>query len=120
MSPRTQTHPLDDPRMWRRLAACTHPDAGGDGDLFIWVGSVKDAVCGGELRIQPKAPPRSQEPRREPPTPGPGRVPFEDDTDFGELTAAALAMADQVPNIFGGVLELLQDCATVEEEPLLG
>ena len=33
VSPRTPTVPLDDPRMWRRLVARTHPDAGGDHEL---------------------------------------------------------------------------------------
>lgn len=44
MSPRTQTKPIDDPKMWRRLIALTHPDRGGDGDVFIWVREVEQKV----------------------------------------------------------------------------
>ncbi len=121
MSPRTQTRPLDDPKMWRGLVACTHPDAaGGDHDLFIWTRALEDAVCGGELRIESKTPPRLPEPRREPPPPGPDRVPVDDGSDFGDLTDRALAMAGQVPSTFGDVLMLLQDCQPAEEGALLG
>ncbi len=52
--PRTQTRALDDKRMWRRLLGRTHPDAGGDYELFIWTGTVKDAVWGGGLPVGPK------------------------------------------------------------------
>jgi hypothetical protein len=50
VSPRTQTHPLNDTRMWRRVVARTHPDTGRDHELFIWTGMVKDAVCGENRR----------------------------------------------------------------------
>jgi hypothetical protein len=51
VTPRIQTLPLDDQKMWRRLVARTHPDAGGDHELIIWTGTIKDAVCGGELQV---------------------------------------------------------------------
>lgn len=44
---RTVTQLPDNPKMWRRLVACAHPDAGGDHELFVWVTTVKEAVCGG-------------------------------------------------------------------------
>jgi hypothetical protein len=31
--------------MWRRLISRAHPDAGGDHELFIWTGAVRDVVC---------------------------------------------------------------------------
>lgn len=34
-----------DRRMWRRLLASLHPDAGGDPELFLFASSVKDQVC---------------------------------------------------------------------------
>ena len=42
---RTPTLPPDHPGMWRRLISRAHPDAGGDHELFIWTGAVRDVVC---------------------------------------------------------------------------
>ena len=44
MSPSTPTLPVTGPRRWRRLFARTHPDAGGDHELFIWTSSVHEHV----------------------------------------------------------------------------
>lgn len=121
--PRTQTKPPDDPKLWRRLIARTHPDAGGDGELFIWTTALKDLVCGGELRVEPKPPPRSPGPRREPPAPphDPDRIPFVPTVgDFSELTDLAVGVADEVAPVFADVLRLLADCYTAEDEPLRG
>ncbi|MCA1718964.1 MAG: hypothetical protein LC781_19760 [Actinobacteria bacterium] len=41
---RTLTKSPDDKVMWRRLIARTHPDAGGDHELFIWTGAVRDLL----------------------------------------------------------------------------
>jgi hypothetical protein len=102
--------------MWRRLVARTHPDAGGDHELFIWTGVVKDAVCGGQLQIAPKPEPRNNPSRRrEASTHRPThaddkpRIPYPADADFEELTRVALRLADD-NNAYGGVLSLLADC----------
>ncbi len=108
--PRTQTQPLDDPRMWRLLVARTHPDAGGSGELFIFAGALKDAVCGGELQVQAK-PPRWREASARRPTPGPSadakpRIPYPTGTNFAEGTRRAL----RVEGPYASVLALLADC----------
>jgi hypothetical protein len=107
--PRTRTLPLDDPRLWRRLVARTHPDAGGDHELFIWCGVVRNAVCGGELRVEPKPEP-SYHPsrRREPSTPADDkpRIPYPDGADFEEITR----QARRVDGPYAHVLSLLADC----------
>ncbi len=107
MSSRTTTKPPDDPKMWRRLMARTHPDAGGDHELFIWTSTVKDVVIGGELRIEPKPEPRRREADDKP------RVPFCADDDFEEITRTALQRgAYGLP--YGRVLSLLADCKPLE------
>jgi len=116
MSPRTPTLPLEDKTMWRRLLARTHPDAGGDHELFIWTGTVKGAVCGGELRVEPKPEP-SDHPsrRREPSTPADDkpRIPYPDGADFEAVTRNALQLAG-TDETYGGVLSLLVDCYPLE------
>jgi hypothetical protein len=46
MTPRTVTAAPTDRGMWRRLYRLVHPDAGGSDDLFIWVLSLYEHVCG--------------------------------------------------------------------------
>jgi hypothetical protein len=104
--PRTQTRPLDDKAMWRRLVARTHPDAGGDHELFIWTGTVKDAVCGGELRVEPKPTARTSQPPSPSPPDDKPRIPYPDGTDFEELTRQAL----RVGGPYAAVLSLLASC----------
>ncbi len=102
---RTPTLPPDHPGMWRRLVARTHPDAGGDHELFIWTGALRDVVCGREtfsFRNETSPPPRPDE--------EPARVPFDPSADFSELTRRALAMAEEVGGVHGALLELLSDC----------
>lgn len=116
MTPRTQTQPLDDPRMWRRLVALAHPDAGGGHELFVWTAAVKDAVCGGGLQLQAKPSPRWREASTRRPTPGPSagpsagdakpRIPYPTGTDFGESTRRALRVEGQ----YASVLSLLGNC----------
>jgi hypothetical protein len=120
MTPRTQSRPLDDPKMWRRLVARTHPDAGGDHELFIWTGTVKDAVCGGQLQVGPKPEPRDNPSRRgEGSTRGPThtddkpRVPWPPGTDFEESTHEALLMA-AMEQPYAQILLLLKDCRPLE------
>jgi hypothetical protein len=111
VSPRTVAPPLDDPRLWRRLVARTHPDAGGDHELFIWCGVVKAAVCGGELRVEAKPQPSDYPSRRRQPPPDAApddkpRIPYPVGTDFEQATRAAL----EVEGPYAGVLSLLVDC----------
>jgi hypothetical protein len=98
---RTPTRPPTDRVMWRRLVARAHPDAGGDHELFIWTGAVRDVVCSLE-RVSPRGetstPPRSDE--------APARVPFDPFADFAALTGRALSH----PGEFAPVLNLLRDC----------
>lgn len=104
---RTPTLPPDDPKMWRRLIARTHPDAGGDHELFIWTGAIKSIICDGQLHAGLR--PRSQQP---PPGDKP-RVPFDAGDDFEECTRTALKIgAAGMP--FGPVLSLLADCRPLE------
>ncbi len=111
MSPHTTTRPPDDPKMWRRLLARTHPDTGGDGELFIWTSSVKDVVCGGELQVESKPPPRAPDPR---PSDDKPRVPYSTGArTFEEITQEALFMA-AYEKPYGEVLALLADCRPLE------
>jgi hypothetical protein len=112
--PRTVAPPLDDPRLWRRLVARTHPDAGGDHELFIWCGVVRNAVCGGELRVEDKPQPgdnpsRRREPSTAPPDDKP-RIPYPTGLDFEESTRAAL----RVDGPYASVLSLLVDCRPLQ------
>ncbi len=116
MSPRTVAPPLDDPRLWRRLVARTHPDAGGDHELFIWCGVVRNAVCGGELRVQSKPEPSDHPARRRAgstsrPTHADDkpRIPYPTGADFNETTRQAL----RVDGPYASVLSLLADCYPV-------
>ncbi len=114
---RTTTRPPDDPKMWRRLVARTHPDAGGDHELFIWATVTRQVVCGGELG--------SEIPRREHQDRPPGgerrdteRVPFDPFADFASLTDRALSMADAVAEPYGFLLRQVADCHPAHEGPL--
>jgi len=109
---RTPTLPPDHSGMWRRLISRAHPDAGGDHELFIWTGAVRDVVCGLSLRgaANPAAADNPSR-RRETSTPdGHARVPFDIDLDFAALTGRALEYGGE----FAPVLNLLRDCWPVE------
>ncbi len=109
MSPRTQTLPLDEKTMWRKLLARTHPDAGGNHELFIWAGSIRDAVCGGELRVESKPQPSDNSSRgRDNSTPADDkpRIPYPTGLDFEAATRRAL----RVGGPYAAVLSLLADC----------
>jgi hypothetical protein len=101
---RTPTLPATDMSMWRRLLSRAHPDAGGDHELFIWTGAVRDLVCGQGLspRGDTWTQPRSDE--------RPARVPYPPGSDFAALTARALAMAEEAGGVHGALLEMLNDC----------
>ncbi len=113
MSPRTVTLPPTEPAMWRKLLARTHPDAGGSHELFIWAGAVREAVCGGELRMESKPEPRDYPSRRPTQADDKPRVPYPTGADFEEVTRAALRLADD-DNVYAPVLSLLVDCYPLE------
>jgi hypothetical protein len=44
--------PFEDRRLWRLLLARSHPDAGGDHELFLFAHALEEGVCGhGYLEI---------------------------------------------------------------------
>jgi hypothetical protein len=97
--------------MWRRLVARTHPDVGGDHDLFIWTMGTRDVVCGSEVG--------SEIPRRERPTSSVGeRIPFDEDAFLEVLTDRAIAMAEAVAEPYGYLLRQVADCYPAEDGPL--
>jgi hypothetical protein len=102
MSPQTPTLPPNDRSMWRRLVSRAHPDAGGGHDLFIWTVAVRDVVCGKVASAGHFSEPRPAE--------EPARVPFDPATEFSQLTARALALAEDVGGVYGSLLEMLADC----------
>lgn len=106
---RTPTLPPDDPKMWRRLLSRTHPDCGGDHELFIWTGAVRQIICDGEIRANPPGPgraPRQPENQRD----EVARVPFDPAVDFSELTQRAVKLAESISGVHGTLLKLLHDC----------
>ncbi|MDP9480835.1 MAG: hypothetical protein M3R38_35090 [Actinomycetota bacterium] len=123
MSPRTVTRPPDDPKMWRRLVARAHPDTGGDHELFVWVTTVKDAVCKGieAPRVEREPRPYDESPRR-PTTSSRAdaaeRVPFHQFEDFHTLTKLVLSAAEEVPWLYGRLLRLVDGCRAFEDGPL--
>lgn len=109
----TPTLPLNDRGMWRRLVSRSHPDAGGDHELFIWTVATRDAVCS-DLRTEI---PRVE--RRAPSTHGTGeRVPFDEDAFIDVLTDRAITMAEAVAEPYGYLLRQVADCEPAEDEPL--
>ncbi len=117
MSPRTPTHPPNDPKMWRRLVARCHPDAGGDGELFIWAAATRDTICGGELGSE--TPRREHEDRyRAGERRDTERVPFDPFADFASLTDRALSMADAVAQPYAYLLRQVADCVPTHEGTL--
>jgi len=111
---RTPTLPLDDRSMWRRLVSRSHPDAGGDHELFIWTMATRDVICGGELGSEI---PRRE--RRETPTSSAGEcIPFDRFADFEVLTDRAVTMVAVVAEPFGYLLRQVADCYPASEGPL--
>ncbi len=109
---RTPTLPPDHPGMWRRLVARTHPDAGGDHELFIWTGALRDAICGGEISGggPDRTPPQAEQDAV-------ARVPYPPGTDFEECILEALKVADsEAGTPYGPVLALLANCRPAPEQ----
>ncbi len=106
--PRTATHPPDDPRMWRRVLKRLHPDVGGDAEAFVWAGSVRELVCGGDsTRVEnsSRAYPTAERAERVPYDPA---LAFPD--EFVRLTIRALSVGQHVEDPHRSVLSLLMDC----------
>ena len=103
--------------MWRRLLRLTHPDAGGDEELFVWTRHLQELVVGDHPE-----PPRAH---RDPPehrqagervdfTAAPERFPTHED-----LTSHAVWLAQTLEEPFGGLLRLLTDCYEVSSRDRL-
>jgi hypothetical protein len=118
---RTPTLPHDDRGMWRRLVRRTHPDVGGDHELFIWTVATRDAICSGEFGGEvPRSERREGRSRRRETSTSTAadRVPFGQLADFGVLTDCALAMAEALAEPYGYLLRQLVDCYPAEDGPL--
>jgi hypothetical protein len=102
---RTPTLSPDDKTMWRKLVARAHPDAGGDHELFIWTGAVRDAVCGSGRYAEARDVARHER------ADDVARVPYPSGADFAELTGRALAYD---AGDYGRILALLKDCCPAE------
>jgi len=110
---RTATAPPTDRSMWRRLFKHVHPDASGDGELFVWAKALQEHVAGNG--IEPRA--ELRPPRRS--TTDAERVPFDPGVDFATLTEKALDFAEEcIPGPYARLLHLLEDCRPAYGGPL--
>ncbi len=102
MSPHTPTLPPTDRGMWRKLLARTHPDTGGDHDLFVWARELREIVATSVLtKTTPPRPATDDRPR----------VPFAAPHDFDALEDCALRAArHNSDNVYGYLLSLLEGC----------
>ena len=110
---RTLTAPPTDRALWKKLLRHVHPDAGGDGDLFVWVRELQEHVAGDGVELLP------QEVRRDPPrhhTTG-ERIDytkaFNRADSFDGLTRAAVLYAYDVGAPYDSLLGMLRDCYEV-------
>ena len=123
---RTPTLPINDKSMWRRLLGRTHPDAGGDHELVIWTGAVRDVVCtsdsatGRPFAEDPEPTVHPSRRREAPTSTTTDRVPFDHFADFAVLTDRAVTMAAAVAEPYGYLLRQVADCypASSEAGPL--
>lgn len=109
---RTRTKPPTDRMMWRKLLARSHPNAGGDNELFEWTNALHEHVAGDAIEK-----PNHAQPRRTTNADS-NRVAFLPGPDFEERTARALAMAERVPGPYARLLGLLVDCKAFHHGPL--
>jgi len=108
--------------MWRRLVALAHPDAGGDHELFIWTGTLRDVVCNSKTATsrqfaedtEPTVHPSRQ--RQASTFSTADRVSFDQFADFEVLTDRAVTMAAAVAEPFGYLLRHVVDCYPVSSE----
>src|SRR4051812_13912036 len=111
--PKTATLvPLDDSRMWRKLLARLHPDAGGDGELFTFGQAVRERVEGSDSSGRCDRCPASST-GSEPASEARERIDFNPPTgDPFEHLRMILFVAKDAPEPFRRVLLLLIDCPT--------
>src|SRR3954454_22984700 len=117
----TPTLSPDNCSMWRRLVSRSHPDAGGDHELFIWTVATRDAICGGELGGEAPNSQRREQPSRRrdiSTSSADARVPFNQFADFEVLTDRALSMVVAVAEPFGLFLRQVAECYPAEDGPL--
>jgi hypothetical protein len=111
MTPRTPALPPTEPAMWRKLLARTHPDAGGEHELFVWATALKDHVFSNG-----SGPGQSgfREERQQSSRPDPAAcVPY--DPRLGEIhdevIARAIELAEEdAPALCLALIYLLRDC----------
>ena len=118
---RTPTLPLDHRSMWRRFVGRTHPDAGGDHELFIWAVAVRDLFCSGESDSEILKSGRHEQPSQSRETSTSSVVeciPFDEDAIFEMLTDRALSMAEAVAEPYGYLLRQVADCHPADGGPL--
>jgi hypothetical protein len=112
--------PLTDQRLWRRLLARLHPDAGGTEELFVFGQAVRERVEAGDLPtvhdVGEKAPARSpaQRRRRARPKAGQDRRPIAFEAargvPFEELTRRAVDLAGELEEPYRFLFSLLEGC----------
>ena len=109
------TPPPDDRRMWRRVLARCHPDAGGAADLFVWAGGVREFVCREDrfhLRNEESAP------RAYATVEYAERVPYDAALgwadEFVTLTMRAVSVGRHAEEPYRSLLALLIDCPADE------
>ena len=125
MTPRTPTEPLSSPRMWRKLLKRSHPDTGGEHELFIWTTALHQHHCHDGLRQEDVR--TNHERRRPPPRPSSATgdridyaAAFDRAASFGDFTERIAALADsgEVPERYAELLRLVRDCYEAHDGPL--
>ena len=109
----TPDRSLTDRPVWRKLIARTHPEAGGEHELFIWASELKENVAGESIKNPGHVPSRRTANTGE----STNRVLFEPE-DFNELTYRALDTARDAPERYAELLGLLDDCEEAHHCPL--
>ncbi len=114
MSPRTVCPAPTDGRMWRRLLARTHPDHGGEHDLFIWTRALQEHVAADAI-----SPPPREAPRR-----NPSGACDVDQLDYPSSGANLAALSRRaleldVEEPYRTLLRLLGDCKPAASSPLV-
>lgn len=132
MSRTSSPFPFDDPKMWRRLLARVHPDAGGSEELFVFAQALREEVSSKPRLIsnplddlisrlwrehadrpRPKARPKD---RNAPEGRSNARVSFETTLSFEELTARAMGIAEGLGKPYDRIVSLLEGCALPDPE----
>ncbi len=112
MSPRTAAPAaLNDSKMWRRLKARLHPDAGGSEALFVFATAVEESLGEGAGRACSdcrRGHRQESEPRI---VHEDGRVPFPASANFAALTGRALQYE---AGDYSRILALLKNCWPAE------